>query len=304
MALKFRLYDGGSLQFKDPRVTKPVTFAHVSDLHMVPASKELWPKRYRGAIDWWAQEMKQPHTVIASVLDEIQAADVDFVFFGGDMLDYYRPESAEHLASLCRERGLKCYYQIGNHDWETDHIRYVTHALDDKARAENCAKLTEHWDMPGLYYSFDMGGIRFIALDTPYDRVGDAWGATFDHVQADWFDEQLAFDGPIVVFHHVPFVVPTFEARLRAFWMGGLAGVIEDEAATRILNGIQQNPNVLGSFVGHAHMRSENPIGDNWQFMVEPAYHRSWRYVKIDATTPPKSQRVPDTAEIWMQRQK
>ena len=304
MDLKFRLYDGGGLQFVEPRVTAPLSFAHVTDLHMAPHPPELWPKPYRRAVEWWAIEMKWPGTVLPGVLDDIQAAGVDFVFFGGDVLDYYHPEPADRVVRLCRERGLEAHFQIGNHDWESDYIRYITHDLDADVRARNCATLAKHWQMPGLYYSFEKAGVRFIALDTPYDRPEGTWAGRFDDAQADWFIEQLRFDGPIVVFHHIPFVVPTHEPRLRAFWSGGLAGVAEDGPGGRVLEAIQTCPNILGTFVGHAHMRSENPHGQTWQFMTDATYHNAWRYVKIDRVTPPKSQRVPDTAEVWMAEDK
>ena len=71
MALKFRLYDGGGVQFVEPRVTRPITFAHVSDLHMAPDPPDLWPKPYRRAVEWWAIEMKWPGTVLPQVLEQV-----------------------------------------------------------------------------------------------------------------------------------------------------------------------------------------------------------------------------------------
>jgi len=299
MEYKFRLYDGGAVQFVDPRTTQPVSFAHVADLHLPPDPPDVWPRRYRRAIEWWDIEQERPNAMLPGLLDEIQAAGVDFVFFGGDILDYYHPETADRVVRLCEDRGLEAHFQIGNHDWETEHIRYVTNDLEPEVRAERSAKVAQHWNMPGLYYSFEKAGVRFIALDTPYERTSGRWMGLFDDTQVDWFTGQLAYDGPVIVFHHIPFNLPSLEHRQLAF-LRGLAGVAEDDNGLRVRNAIETCPNILGTFTGHLHMRSEDPIGGTWQFMAETGVHRCWRYVKIHNTDPPKSLRVPDTARIWM----
>ena len=300
MDRKFTMYDGGALQFVDPRTPSPVSFAHVADLHLPPDPPDLWPKRYRRAIEWWDIEQKRPNAMLPGMLDEIQAQGVDFVFFGGDILDYYHPETADRVVRLCQERGLEAHFQIGNHDWETEHIRYVTNDLEPQVRAERSAKVAQHWNMPGLYYSFDKAGVRFIALDTPYERSQGVWAGLFDDAQADRLGGQLDCDQPIVVFHHVPFNTPSLEPHVRAFWQGSLACVAENDKGLRVKHAIENCPNILGTFVGHAHLRSEDPIGGTWQFMAEAGIHRWWRYVKISNTDPPKSLRVPDTARTWM----
>ena len=300
MQYKFRLYDGGAVQFIEPRVASPVAFAHVADLHLPPDPPEIWPKEYRRAIEWWDIEQKRPNATLPGMLDEMRDAGVDFVFFGGDICDYYHPETAERVVRLCRERGLEAHFQIGNHDWETERIRYMTNDLEWDIRAENGAKLARHWRMPGLYYSFEKAGVRFISLDMPYERIEGVWSGLVDNAQTDWFVDQVAYEGPIVVFHHIPFNLPSLEPRVRAFWQGGLSCVAEDENGLRLRRAIEICPNVLGTFVAHAHMRAEHPIGGTWQFMVEAGIHGLWRYVKISDAEPPKSLRVPDTAKIWL----
>lgn len=257
----FRLYCDGNVHLTDARVTTPVSFAHVTDLHLPPDPPDLWPEPYHDAIEWWDIEEGRPNRVLPGMLDEIRSAGVDFVFFGGDVLDYYHPEPAERVAQMCRQRGLKAHFQLGNHDWESDYIRYVTHELDRDVRASACRELGRHWEMPGPNYGFDLCGVRFVALDTPYDRVAEGWKGRFDAEQAAWLTEQLCHHGPIVVFHHVPFNLPTVEYRLRAVWNGILGCVSEDEHGRRVKSAIGQCSNVLGTFTGHSHMRSEDPLG-------------------------------------------
>lgn len=285
----FKLYCDGSVQFTDARVALPVTFAHVTDLHLPGVPRRDWPARYRHAIDWWNVEMGCPDRIVGDLLDQAGEAGVDFVFFGGDALDYYDAGAAEHLVELCRQRGLRAHFQLGNHDCENEHLRFVTHEFDDKNFALNAAKLREHWQMPGLNYTFDAGGVRFVSLSVEYKHVDGNLGGVVTTTQADWLVEQLRFDGPIVIFHHIPFALPTLAPRLTQYWAGKLACINEDDHGRRIGEAIAANPNVLGTFTGHAHMRSEDPFGNTWQFMTDAAHLGRWRYVKIGGGRPPKS---------------
>jgi len=294
----FRLYPYGSVQFQDTRIKAPLTFAHVTDLHLTPDPKEATNKPYRHGIEWWDATFNRPHQVLPTLLAEIRAAGVDFVFFGGDNIDCYDPQIAERLAGLVQDYGLKAYFQSGNHDWESLPIRYVTHQYDASLRSENLRKLCRHWGMPASYYSFELKGIRFVVLDPPYMKVGGSWSGFFDDEQTEWFLKQLQHDGPIVVFHHIPFHPPTLEYRLRTVWGGQLACVADDANGQRVLHAIETSPNILGTLTGHAHIRSEDPLGQTCQFMTAPLSDAQWRYVKISDAPPPKSLRAEGTPDI------
>lgn len=295
---EFRLYADGGVHFVDLRVNNPVSFAHVTDLHLPPYSPQTRPKQYRRAIEWWDVDCEHPNDVLPGLLDEIQSAGVDFVFFGGDVLDYYDADTANRVVQLCRERSLDYRFQLGNHDFETPHIRYVTHENDRKARSECGARLCKHWNMPGLYYSFDRGRVRFIVLDTPYEKIEGGWGGVYDEAQVDWLIEQLHHDGPIVIFHHIPFKLSSLEFRLRLVWNGVAGWVVDDGNSRRLLSAIGGCGNVLGTFTGHSHIRSEDPIAQTCQFMTAAGYMRQWRLVTIDKGPPPKSLRIAGEPEV------
>ena len=295
---QFRLYPYGSVQFEDPRVTTPLSFAHVTDLHLTPTPDAQSEKAYGGAIEWWDRTFNRPHQVLPKLLAEIRDANVDFVFFGGDNIDCYQPQTAERVVNLAREHGLEAYFQSGNHDWETMHIRYVTHDYDASLRTTALQKLGRHWNMPASYYSFERKGIRFIALDPPYMRVNGEWKGKFDIEQTEWFLNQLRYEGPLIIFHHIPFNRPTVEPRLRTVWNGAAPCVAEDDNGNRIVSAIEACPNVLGTFTGHAHIRSEDALGQTCQFMTAPASDGQWRYVKVSNATPPRSLRAPGLPDV------
>jgi len=295
---QFRLYPYGSVQFVDPRVTTPLTFAHVTDLHLTPSPVAESEKVYRGAIDWRDRTFNRPHQVLPKVLAEIRDANVDFVFFGGDNIDCYHPATAERVIKLARDYGLNTYFQSGNHDWETLHIRYVTHDYDATWRATALQKLVRHWNMPAPYYSFEKKGVRFIALDPPYRRENGEWKGRFDIQQTEWFLNRLRYEGPLIIFHHIPFNRPTLEPRLRTVWNGAAPCVAEDRNGDRIMRAIEACPNILGTFTGHAHIRSEDALGQTCQFMTAPASDGQWRYVKVGNADPPKSLRASGLPDL------
>lgn len=289
MTINWKLYAGGAVQFVDERITTPVAFAHVTDLHLPGIPTDAWPAQYRHGIEWWNVDMGYPDRIVGDLLDRVGQAEVDFVFFGGDVIDYYDAGAAEHLVEACRRRGLRPYFQIGNHDAENHYLRFISHEFDAGVFAANGRKLCAHWDMPDLDYAFEVGGVRFIALTLEYKRGSGGLGGVVKNGQAEWFIEQADFDGPVVVFEHIPFGLPTVADRLRRFWSGSLACVVADGNGRRLSEAIEGSANILGMFTGHAHMRSEDPFGRTWQFMTGPAHLGEWRYVKIHDTPPPKS---------------
>ena len=287
--MRFKLYPDGDIQFVDPRVSEPVSFAHVTDLHL-PPNPDLWPAEYRHGIAWWDAAFKHPGQSLPRLLDGIADRDVDFTLFGGDVLDTYHAESADRLPRLCRERGLQGFFQFGNHDWEPPHIRYTPRPFDAAVREDSQQRLCQHWEMPGPYYAFERNGVRFVVLDCVYLKSDGKYAGYFQDEQVTWCLDQLCYDGPIVIFHHVPFNVPTIEHRFlaRGDSLGG-GCLTEDDNGRRMREAIGGCPNVLGTFTGHAHLRSEDPLGNTWQFSTGAAADGCWRYVKIAATPPPAS---------------
>lgn len=295
----FRVYPYGGVHFVDPRVTSPLSFAHVTDLHLTPEPGDDSEKPYAFAIDWWDRTMNRPHQVLPKLLAEIRAAKVDFVFFGGDNIDCYQPKMAERLVELTAQFGLRAFFQSGNHDWENFYLRYITHEYNAELRSSTLGKLCKHWGMPAPYYSFEMKGVRFIALDPPYMNLSGRWMGKIDDQQTEWFLNQILYDGPIVVLHHIPFFSPTLEPRMRAIW-NQLLCVADDQNGGRILQAIENCPNILGTFTGHTHFRSEDALGGTCQFMTAPASDGQWREVRISNVPPPKSLRAEGTPDVTL----
>jgi len=295
------LYPSGDVHFTDDRLIAGVRFAHITDLHLQPVNEKDRPAEYRHGIEWWEKDFAYPLKILPGLLDEVRDAGVDFVFFGGDTLDVYDAATADYVVQLCSQRGLECHFQMGNHDMEDMHTRYVTHACDAQARASGVARLKEHWDMPHRYYSFDRGGVRFIALDVQYGPTGSGNAGYFDDEQVQWLPAQLDFPGPIVIFHHVPFNLPTLTERMRLIWHGGEAWIAEDPNTRAVIDSLTACPNVFATFTGHTHMRSEDRLSEHChQFMTGPGGYGHWRRIIISPLPAPKSLRIGGTPVIDM----
>jgi hypothetical protein len=117
--------------------------------------------------------------------------------------------------------------------------------------------------------------------------------------QTQWFLNQLRYEGPLMIFHHIPFNRPTLEPRLRTVWNGAPC-VAEDDNGKRIVGAIEACPNILGTFTGHAHIRSEDALGQTSQFTTAPASDGHWRFVKVSNTTPPGSLRAPGLPDVLL----
>lgn len=314
MTPRFQLYPDGSVQFVDARVTQPLAFAQVADTHLYPppTDRNDINEEYRAtSCSGVLKALNTPYALLEQylgrMLDDMKTCGVDFVSFSGDILDCYHPESARLLVELCAERGLPAYFQMGNHDWDTEWPtgdgsscldRLVTQQYDLALRAERASKLmTQDWGMPGLDYSFECKGVRFVNLDTIHRSRTPTWegkiSSSYDEAQADWLIKQLAYEGPIIIFQHVPFNPVTSEYRPEP-WVNLAFGCVgDDDQSRRVRAAVENCPNLLGVFVGHKHFCSEDPLGHTWQFMIGLTSGGHWRLVKIANTPPPESLEGP-----------
>ena len=294
----------------DARVTDPVAFAHITDLHWPPpaadwdeVNSEHQTSSCQGVMRNVQTPLRQLQKELAAMVDEIQARGADFVLFGGDNVDCYHPQAARLMLTVCQERGLPAYFVMGNHDWDEEYPRgdvkdklclhrVITRKYDRELRSRRVRKLMiEDWQMPGPYYSFECKGVRFVILDPWHIPLTEPWDghiySFYDEEQVNWLIKQLEYDGPIIVAQHVPFnpLTPTYQPEV---WVGLGGTVYEDDQGRRVRLALE-NWNILGIIVGHKHilMTREDPLGNTWQFMTEPSGENGYRYRYFNITSAP-----------------
>ncbi|MBQ9414687.1 MAG: metallophosphoesterase [Clostridia bacterium] len=106
------------------------------------------------------------------------------IFTAGDNTDNGRQDQYELLASLIAEAGVTLppiYWTMGNHD-------QVYGGTYD----EEIARFLQNTNMPGLYYSVDLNGTRFIVLGSNVQTTNGGLNAT----QLSWLRAKLAETDP------------------------------------------------------------------------------------------------------------
>lgn len=155
----------------------------------------------------------------------------------------FGPTRGEECMDLWRTFNGPRYHVLGNHDM-------------DFASKET---MVQNWQMPGRYYSFDLGGFHAVVLDRnnlkadagfiPYSEANFYVDASLrghaDTVQLNWLREDLATTAlPVIIFVHQGLGLPTS--------MSGASRAIE--AVLEEHNRKQEGNPVVACFCGHHHI--------------------------------------------------
>ncbi len=203
------------------RATEPLTFTHISDMHLSPYLKqfESEPTR-RGAasIRWISRHAGGPQQVAPW---EATIAAPQFAVATGDLVEFgVSDKTWTSFERAFADMPYPVYVASGNHDntWNA-----MTHIL----RARH----------GGLNYSFERDGVHFAIINSA--SIQEAL-PTFDGFVLDWLKKDLDRLAPgtpvIVAFHHPPYG-------------GGFA----NPAAHDSLIDLLRNHNVLLLLYGHGH---------------------------------------------------
>lgn len=145
-----------------------VTFIVYADLHV-----DIMPDAV-ARMQVLLREAKQHRVDFIVHLGDIMYPDVDFLLaFAPESIEKRkksawfvcdRDDEKQTIRAMVEASGIPSYGVLGNHD------------MDSCSKATAC----RYYGMPGPYYAFDRGGVRFIALDTNFIRDGGAL-IDFDH---------------------------------------------------------------------------------------------------------------------------
>jgi alkaline phosphatase len=220
---------GSALPFTDSaRTESDFSFGVVADLHY--AHKDMRNNRY----------YRESLMKVQQCVEEFQSRELPLAIVLGDFVDS-APDRATELGYLQTIRQPfaqflgERYLVLGNHD--------LMRLTKDE--------FLEHsgFEVPGSYYSFDLGAYHFVVLDAnfrqhgePYARGNFKWRDTFiPPAQIEWLrqDLQHAGDKKALVFVHQNLSNESNDYRVKN------AGAVR-----KILEGSR---NVLAVFQGHDH---------------------------------------------------
>ena len=223
---------GGALSLGKKPMIK---FGLVADIH------------YARAEILWNRYFDQSKTKLTDAINFFNKEYLDFIIELGDLKDEGNPpdmlETIDFLVEIEKVfSGFKgpVYHVLGNHDMDSiskdDFLSRIKNFGQEKARN---------------YYSFDMGGIKFLVLDPNYNADGSDYDkGNFDWTssvvppdQVEWLKAELSDTRlPVIVFIHQ--LIDSF------------SGIPEDYCvnnAVEIVRILETSGKVVAVFQGHYH---------------------------------------------------
>ncbi len=206
---------------------------------------------------------------LAKALADARAKGVDFVIFGGDLVDIdgMKPEqeaTADSLLarfkSIVDESGVPAHFTIGNHD------RFYT--FNGEPDPAGFKMFQKH--LGETYYSFDHKGVHFIILNSVQRDAEHTYFVNDE--QLTWLENDLKEIGenmPLVVATHVPFqslYYPAVEGRITPTDMFENFKQVWD---------LLLNYNLKAILQGHQHLHEELFVKDTW-FLTGGAVSAGW----------------------------
>jgi 3',5'-cyclic AMP phosphodiesterase CpdA len=137
-----------------------------------------------------------PNATLQAALDKIAALPTKptMMIHTGDVTHLSKPEQFDTADQILKGAKLDAHFVPGEHDVIGDDGKMYFERFGGKGAA------------PGGWYSFDQGGVHFVALMNVIG-FGPATGATLGKEQIEWLEKDLkgkSASTPIVVLAHIP----------------------------------------------------------------------------------------------------
>lgn len=225
-------YAANALGVAATMIPGEIKFGWVTDIHYKSDPAEPAGGRY------FNDGVQKVQAAMAAM---VARGDVDFVVAGGDLINGFGTNDAADIAAVAtamHDSGLPAYIIGGNHDYP----RITFQQFLTSTR------------MAAGYFHMDMRGVRFIFLDTNYNRdeddahysVTNYVNATYDKFippgERAWLSARMAeWPGKFVLFSHHP------------FWQQTEDGLYLDNADAIHAIMLPYASRVLGVISGHSH---------------------------------------------------
>jgi 3',5'-cyclic-AMP phosphodiesterase len=145
-------------------------------------------------IGFKAEANPDPNATLQAALDKAVAAKPAMMIHTGDVTHLSKPEQFDTADQIIKGAKLDTHFIPGEHDVIGDDGKMYFERFGGKGAA------------PGGWYSFDQGGVHFIALMNVIG-FGPATGGTLGKEQLEWLEKDLkgkSASTSIVVMAHIP----------------------------------------------------------------------------------------------------
>ncbi len=236
-----------------------VSYAWFSDIHWLDGQADVV------ATDRYYAQVRTAGLKLDKALPWAIDQNVDFIVFGGDSIETTDNEiaddgSLDNLINHVNDStgNTPVYFIEGNHDTDDEGTDPCGLSKDEYLAVVN-AEWSVNPSVTPFYYSWDTGGVHFIALDSYFTIAGANEGASnsgpfhFPAAERNWLATELATyrNVPVVVFSHVP--VDESVDTIDSDW-GQSNDNSEDDYIT-VLNILETYGNVVLMHSGHYHPR-------------------------------------------------
>ncbi|NRA39989.1 MAG: metallophosphoesterase, partial [Planctomycetes bacterium] len=259
-------------------IEQHLRFIHLGDPHLVSDNctsdgVQKFARHRRDTV------FKQPLEHFQRVCAMMPQDDVDLLICTGDLIDFYEESQVDYAQQQLQHIPYPFYLTPGNHEFQDircdgEDTQVVDPRFNDNLQRD---KKSAYWSQ-ALNHDFPNWrcchkGINFVGLDNA--------DYTFSDISLELLSTVAADDKPYFVFSHVPVGLPTIKDRLKLIW-GNSSYLPEDDISNqRFQEIICNSTNFLGSFVGHAHLRSDDQFGQAYQFITADTMSNGFREIIV-----------------------
>ncbi|MBO9539172.1 metallophosphoesterase [bacterium] len=216
--------------------TKPIRFAHLTDLHFTTLRQNRYPTGV---------------PVLEATVADLNAQEVDFVVLTGDLFHYPDrvPEEIDAMRAILERLNMPFYAAFGNHDVEGDEVHARKELIMRRLGDHGLSGMRPHYALSPAE------GVKLVALDST-DNGSDrylTWRGHFSRHQAAWLHETLTASRDelaILAIHHPPITPYPL--------MGALK--FEERDRLRLQAAIAPHAHAPLMLCGHYHLSSSTPF--------------------------------------------
>ncbi len=260
-----------SLRFVHDGIDGDFSFVHLSDLQLgMPARAFSRGERRSLRLEEQPYGLGTTDDAVFEVVSAVNRKAPDLVIISGDIVDFYDPYNLDLACRVIECFNCPVYLTLGNHDI----ARYVPPDQWLKGESDTKERWRSRFRLPSFSYAFRHKGMRFIALDTSFNRVETS--------DLEWLQQILSDEPgvPTLLFYHVPAPIPSLVPevkRMREKYYCLDPGQDTD----RFMEILSLFPCIISTFCGHIHFYSAHRCGGALQTSVYPACYGGYRTVTV-----------------------
>lgn len=275
--------DGNRIRLGCPAVKSPFTLVMLADTHLFRDDARGEPfrqfsgrmaKAYNQTRHFETREPTDPERGFEEALKVAADAKASLVILAGDIVSFPSEAAVDWALARLRASGLPWVYTAGNHDWHYEGMDGSLEELRSTWIGRHLRPLYQGTDP--MMESREVNGVRILTLDNSTYEITPR--------QLNWFREQVATGGPLVLCVHIPLYAPGrplgfgcghpgwgahsdegYELERRVRWRKG--GHTETTLAFH--REVFAAPNLLGVLAGHIHRASIDVVNGLPQCVTE-----------------------------------